>query len=45
MLKVNGMVTADIHDSEKTEGIIALQLHRGPAMQAQFRNIRIQELK
>jgi hypothetical protein len=44
-LKVNGMVTADIHDSERTEGILALQLHRGPAMQAQFRNIRIQELK
>ena len=44
-LKVNGLVTADIHDSERSEGIIALQLHRGPAMQAQFRNIRIQELK
>ena len=44
-LKVNGLVTADIHDSAKTEGIVALQLHRGPAMQAQFRNIRIQELK
>jgi hypothetical protein len=44
-LRVNGLVTADIRDSERTEGIIALQLHRGPAMQAQFRNIRIRELK
>src|SRR5262245_39823753 len=31
-LKLNGLVTADLHDSERTEGIIALQLHRGPPM-------------
>jgi hypothetical protein len=44
-LKVNGLVTADLRDSERSEGIIALQLHRGPPMQAQFRNIRVRELK
>jgi hypothetical protein len=44
-LKVNGLVTVDLHDSERSEGMIALQLHRGPGMRAEFRNIRIQELK
>ncbi|HWQ52617.1 MAG TPA: DUF1080 domain-containing protein [Bryobacteraceae bacterium] len=44
-IKLNGMVTADLHDSARTEGIIALQLHKGPAMQASFRNIAIRELR
>jgi hypothetical protein len=44
-VKLNGVVTADIHDSARSEGIIALQLHRGPAMEAYFRNIRIKVLK
>ncbi len=44
-IKLNGVITADIHDSARSEGIIALQLHRGPAMQAYFRNIRIKVLK
>ncbi|HYO81109.1 MAG TPA: DUF1080 domain-containing protein, partial [Bryobacteraceae bacterium] len=42
---VNGMVTAELKDASKTEGILALQLHRGPPMEVRFRNIRIQELK
>lgn len=42
---LNGLETADLHDSEKLEGIIALQLHSGPAMQVEFRNLRIKELK
>jgi len=44
-LKLNGLVTADIHDSERTEGVIALQLHRGPPMEVYFRKIEIRILK
>jgi ribosome modulation factor len=43
-LKVNGLETADLHDSAKLDGIIALQLHKGPPMQVYFRNIEIKEL-
>jgi hypothetical protein len=42
---LNGKVTADIHDSARLKGIIALQLHAGPPMEAYFRNIRIMELQ
>ena len=43
-IKLNGMVTADIHDS------LARRHHRpaiahGPAMEARFRNIAIRELR
>jgi 3-keto-disaccharide hydrolase len=44
-VKLNGTVTADLHDSAAAEGVIALQLHRGPPMQVWFRNIAIKELK
>lgn len=44
-IRLNGLVTADIHDSASPEGVIALQLHRGPPMQVWFRNIMIKELK
>ena len=44
-LKLNGVETADLHDSARLTGIIALQLHAGPPMEAYFRNIRIKELK
>ncbi len=44
-LRVNGLLTAELRDSSKTSGILALQLHRGPAMQVEFRNIRLRELK
>ena len=37
-------MTADIHDSARLEGIIALQLHRGPPMEVYFRNVRIKVL-
>ena len=43
-LKVNGLVTAELRDTARMEGIIAFQLHRGPPMEARFRNIRIKEL-
>ncbi|HWR52823.1 MAG TPA: DUF1080 domain-containing protein [Bryobacteraceae bacterium] len=42
---VNGLVTAELHDSAKLEGVIALQVHQGPPMEVRFRNIRIKELK
>jgi hypothetical protein len=44
-LKLNNVETADLHDSLKIRGILALQLHAGPPMEAYFRNIRIKELK
>jgi hypothetical protein len=44
-LKLNGVQTADLHDSARKSGIIALQLHSGPPMEAYFRKIRIRELK
>lgn len=44
-LKLNGLVTADLHDSARKEGIIALQLHAGPPMEVEFRNLRIKVLK
>jgi putative heme-binding domain-containing protein len=47
--KVDGVVTVDITDNQKaqaeTEGRIAFQVHRGPAMKAQFRNVRIKMAK
>ncbi len=43
--KVNGIVTADLtdEDTEKrsTEGILAFQLHRGPAMKVEFKDITL----
>lgn len=44
-ITLNGTVTADFHDTARMNGVIALQLHRGPAMEAYFRRIEIKELK
>ena len=44
-IKLNGTVTADIHDSLSLSGVIAMQLHKGPPMEAYFRNIQIKVLK
>jgi hypothetical protein len=44
-IKVNGLLTAELRDTARMSGIIALQLHRGPAMEAQFRNVRIKVLR
>jgi hypothetical protein len=44
-LKLNGVETADLHDTASLNGILALQLHAGPPMEAYFKNIRIQVLK
>jgi hypothetical protein len=43
-LTLNGMVTSELEDSVWKEGVIAFQLHRGPPMRAEFRNVRIKVL-
>ena len=43
-LTFNGVVTIDTHDSAASAGIIALQLHAGPEMRVEFRNLKIKIL-
>lgn len=46
VLKLNGIVTVDYtetDDSFEQTGLIGLQVHSGPPLEARFRNIRIQE--
>ena len=43
-ITLNGLVTADIEDDMSSDGILALQLHAGPPMEAWFRNIRMRTL-
>jgi 3-keto-disaccharide hydrolase len=43
-LTFNGVVTIDMHDKASASGIIALQLHAGPEMRVEFRNLKIKEL-
>ena len=44
-LKVNGHVTAQVEDGQTSQrdliGLLALQLHAGPPMKIEFRNIRL----
>ncbi|MEX2173750.1 MAG: PVC-type heme-binding CxxCH protein [Pirellulaceae bacterium] len=46
--KLNGIVTVDLTDEQADKraekGLIALQLHAGPPMTVQFRNLRIKKL-
>jgi hypothetical protein len=44
-ITVNGLQTATLKDNSKLEGVLALQLHRGPGMQVEFRNLRIKTWK
>lgn len=45
ILRLNGVETLN-QEVEKTEsGVIAIQLHRGPAMEVQVRNIKLKVLK
>ena len=44
-LSLNGVVTVDVTDEMASEGVIALQLHRGAPMQVSFRNMKIKKLK
>jgi putative heme-binding domain-containing protein len=45
--KVDGVTAVEITDNQaserETEGVIALQVHRGNAMKAQFRNVRLKQ--
>jgi putative heme-binding domain-containing protein len=46
--KLDGVVTVEIIDDQvserEMEGVIALQVHRGKAMKAQFKNVRLKRL-
>jgi hypothetical protein len=46
--KIDGKLACEIIDKEESkrelQGIIAFQVHRGPAMKAQFKNIRLKKL-
>jgi type 1 glutamine amidotransferase len=48
-LKVNGQVTAEVLDNDRKNrdlsGVLALQLHSGPPMTVQFKDIRLKRLK
>ncbi len=44
-IRVNGLLTAELHDTAKMDGVLALQVHKGPGMEVEFRNMRIKELK
>ena len=45
---INGMATADVMDEQASKssqsGVLALQIHTGPPMTVQFKNIRIKKL-
>ncbi|MCA9014211.1 MAG: DUF1080 domain-containing protein, partial [Planctomycetaceae bacterium] len=45
--KINGVTTVDVTDEDveqrRADGIIALQLHQGPPMEVQFRDIELKE--
>lgn len=47
--KINGNVTADVTDEQPDKramsGILALQLHAGPPMTVEFKNIRLKKLE
>lgn len=43
-LTLNGVVTAELSNETPKSGVIALQLHAGPPMRVEFRNIRIKNL-
>lgn len=45
VIKINGQVTSELKDNSKLSGILAIQLHQGPDMKVEFRNIRLREVK
>lgn len=48
LCKINGQLMSDLTDEDtdtrQRKGLLAFQLHRGPAMKVQFRNIRLKRL-
>jgi type 1 glutamine amidotransferase len=49
ILKLNGKVTAEVIDNDRKQrelsGVLALQLHSGPPMTVQFKDIQLKRLK
>lgn len=49
VLKINGKVTAEVLDNDEKNrdltGVLALQLHSGPPMTVQFKDIKLKRLK
>ena len=49
ILKLNGKVTAEVIDNDRKQrelsGVLALQLHSGPPMMVQFKEIQLKRLK
>jgi len=45
VIKINGQVTSELKDSSKLAGVLAIQLHQGPDMKVEFRNLRLKEVK
>ncbi len=49
VIKINGNVTAEALDEDaemrRRAGLLALQLHAGPPMKVEFRNVRLKRLK
>jgi type 1 glutamine amidotransferase len=49
ILKINGHVTAEVIDNDKAQrelsGVLALQLHAGPPMTVQFKDIKLKRLQ
>jgi hypothetical protein len=43
-LTLNGTVTIDTTDDKASSGVVALQLHSGPPMRVEFRNLRLRIL-
>ena len=43
-LKLNGVVTIDMHDDKTASGVIGFQLHTGKPMEVRFRGIKIKPL-
>jgi hypothetical protein len=46
---VNGILMSEVTDNQKdkaaSSGVIALQLHQGPPMTVEFKDLRLKELK
>jgi hypothetical protein len=46
--KINGQLMCELTDEDdvaRKDGIIAFQIHQGPPMKVQFRNVRLKEMK
>ena len=44
-LKLNGIVTIDMEDDKSARGLFGVQLHPGPGMEVQLRNIKLKVLR